>query len=119
MTTNESGKWADLREDIYDDICFKAKISEMRRDYPGPLGEGVNPGTVGWRIPSEWWLIRTNEGQHPTRRVADEQGHEIPEAEEVDDRWVRVMDLHEVINVYDLGFWDNLKDGLFNRGAWS
>ncbi|KAF7504500.1 hypothetical protein GJ744_002180 [Endocarpon pusillum] len=34
---------------------------------------------------------------------------------EEDERWTQVRRLSEIVNIYDLGFWDNLKDVLLNR----
>ena len=34
---------------------------------------------------------------------------------EEDERWTQVTGLSEIVNIYDLGFWDNLKDVILNR----
>lgn len=59
-----------------------------------------------WPLESRHVLIRTLNGQPPTRlperirRVADEDSFE------------RVWNIGAVENVYDLGFWDNLMEAL-------
>ncbi len=48
MTTNESGKWADLREDIAEGRVWRARLEELGADFPGldaqPLAEGGGRG---------------------------------------------------------------------------
>lgn len=122
MTTNESAKWSDWKEDIADGMVFKAQISQLRETYP-PLPEDVEPRDhdIKWPtgVRAKWWLVRTREGKQPTVRIkesrteddGDDQDRDVP-----DDRWTLVESIVEVENVYDLGFWDNLLDGLFNRG---
>ena len=115
MTTNESSKWTDWKEDIADDVVFRAEMKTLRDTYT-PLPEDVEPREEDVRWPkgvrARWWLIRTRDGQAPVRKVNvdGKKEEEVP-----DERWERVHSLAEVQNVYDLGFWDNLWDGLFNR----
>jgi hypothetical protein len=113
MTTNESAKWSDLREDINDKLVWKARIDTMRFDYPHKIDDNSNPGSKKWPNSSDWWIIRTRGGRQPMRKVW--AGRE--DEEEPDHRWHRVRNLKtDVENVYDLGFWGNVKDILFNRG---
>ncbi|KAF1953803.1 zf-DHHC-domain-containing protein [Byssothecium circinans] len=127
MTTNESSKWADWRDDMQDGLVFLAKRKEeTMRDYmprvsefdnskassssgapiptpPETPTEGEEPHTT-WPLESRHVLIRTTDGKPPSnlpsriRRVADKESFD------------RVWDLADVENVYDLGFWDNLAD---------
>ncbi|KAF2026596.1 palmitoyltransferase swf1 [Setomelanomma holmii] len=86
MTTNESAKWADWRDD---------------------MAEGEEPTTT-WPLESRHILIRTPSGQPPRtlpsriRAVAREDSFE------------RVWSLDAVENVYDLGFWDNFREVILN-----
>lgn len=53
-------------------------------------------------------------GERPRRWAKGEsEGAMVPGDE--DDRWERVESLREVVNVYDLGFWENLGDCIWNR----
>ncbi|OAG37594.1 hypothetical protein AYO21_08202 [Fonsecaea monophora] len=131
MTTNESSKWSDWKEDIADKVVFRAEMTRLRETYP-PLPEDVEPldKDVKWPegVRAKWWLVRTRDGKPPTRKPPRKSvnGASVgrPEAaegkqgeEEVpDERWELVSSIAEVENLYDLGFWDNLWDGLFNRG---
>ena len=110
MTTNESAKWADWRDDVADGYVFRAKIQELRNDYPR-MGQDLEPEVRCWPAgEGTWWVIRTRGGVWPTRQVQETQ-------EQVeDDRWERVHNLSQLENVYDLGFWDSLRDILVNRG---
>jgi palmitoyltransferase ZDHHC4 len=129
MTTNESAKWSDWKEDIADRVVFRAEMKQLRESFP-PLPEDVEPRDedVQWPkgVRAKWWLVRTRDGEWPKRRkVARQQDGSAGETsengrgaeEEVpDERWERVQSLAQVENLYDLGFWDNVRDGLFNRG---
>lgn len=121
MTTNESAKWSDWQEDIDDGLVYRAEISQLRETFR-PLPEDVEPREEEILWPRfarpKWWLIRTRDGEQPTKTVEKKNrgpgGDE--NVEEPDMRWVKVKTLREVDNIYDLGFWRNLKDALFNRG---
>lgn len=112
MTTNESTKWADWRDDIVDGIVFKG-----RRRLRSTGGRSTDPGTepkVAWPLESDQILVRQEHGWFPSSE-ADAQRADfssLSAADSVidDNGWVNVMKLEEVHNVYDLGFWGNLKD---------
>lgn len=128
MTTNESGKWADWRDDMADGAVFLGHRREdtlrqeesprpqlpdrnENQDSPSsstsslPLAEEEEPATI-WPIESRHILVRTMNGQPPQnlpsrlRSVADEESFE------------RVYSLSAVENAYDLGFWDNFVEAL-------
>ncbi|KAF2680889.1 palmitoyltransferase swf1 [Lentithecium fluviatile CBS 122367] len=131
MTTNESAKWSDWRDDIADGVVFLGQRKEETfRDYlprqsnlngsarssssrsafptlPETPPEDEEPPTT-WPLESKHILIRTTNGQPPNnlppriKSVADKES------------FVRVWDLGAVQNVYDLGFWDNLLNILKN-----
>ena len=123
MTTNESSKWSDWKEDIADDVVFRAEMGRLRETYQ-PLPEDVQPKDEDVRWPkgvrARWWVVRTKDGNVPVKKVSRRTGQGENggkrEQEVPDERWERVHSIAEVENVYDLGFWDNLWDGLFNRG---
>jgi hypothetical protein len=134
MTTNESAKWADWQDDMADGVVFLGHRREetMRENTfvsdehaepqrslhsssssspiptpPGTPPEDEEPPTT-WPLESRHILIRTASGQAPRtlpsriRSVAKEDSFE------------RVWSLAAVENVYDLGFWDNLREALLN-----
>ena len=121
-TTNETAKWTDLREDIWDNLVWKARITDVRAEYPGPLDERIvydaehylDPSKVEGRKPmwaggkeAEWWVIRTRGGGQPTRwKATGNRRHE----EVIDERWVKVREMKELDNMYDLGVVENFKD---------
>jgi hypothetical protein len=127
MTTNESSKWADWRDDMADGVVFLGKRrEETMRDFRSsaaslsPSRQSLASGTpvltpletppddeeppTTWPLESRHILLRTTNGQPPAnlpprvKAVADKESFE------------RVWDLAAVENVYDLGFWDNLID---------
>jgi hypothetical protein len=189
MTTNEQGKWADWKEDVADEVVFRAEIELLRRgldDNGGQSATGVRKGSGGnedageelgaypplpndieppaqridWppsRVPkwlwdagrsaesnwrARWWYIRTRNGDQPMLKVPsavasakrlaavypglsgddDEDGdgaHSSRNSDEVeveDLRWMRISSMRrEMDNIYDLGFWGNLMEAIYNR----
>jgi hypothetical protein len=114
MTTNETAKWDDWKEDIADGLVFKAKKSEIY-EAPRPLNGAIEPKSA-WPGASDQMLILTD-GQPPRAgfMVSTRSNSIIQPDDEnapVDPRWVRVKSLTELENIYDLGFWCNLLDAL-------
>ncbi|KAI9702851.1 MAG: palmitoyltransferase swf1 [Candelina mexicana] len=131
MTTNESVKWSDLREDIDDGlVLIRRKMgnsSAVPADhiitstttrpeyYPREWededeeqdclpDEDIEP-KVAWPVSTSQVVVRTYNGGSPPplSRLQREQG------------WRRVNGLQEIENIYDLGFWDNFL-GIFEGG---
>lgn len=115
MTTNESQKWADWRDDMADGVVFKARLSALQahnRRRPGNATAATttsNPALnsaaddelpIPWPVHSDQILVRTRDGRPPTGQEA---------------LWTRVWDLADVDNIYDLGGWDNLLEILRGR----
>ncbi|KAL4978635.1 hypothetical protein BDW66DRAFT_164393 [Aspergillus desertorum] len=109
MTTNESAKWSDWKDDITDGMAFKYIGGHKKSD--SPLLE--SSGTANsWPRYSDQVLVLT-EGEPP------KEGHQIhkssnyviqpsdPDAP-IDRRFARVRSMREIDNIYDLGFWNNL-----------
>ncbi|KAK5679730.1 palmitoyltransferase swf1 [Elasticomyces elasticus] len=108
MTTNESQKWADWRDDMGDGCVFKGSRTQLgvhnRSQKHGNQGVADdNPALsiglddedeifVEWPISSDQVVVRTNDGKPP----AGQEG-----------LWTRIWSLDEVENVYDLGGWEN------------
>ncbi|KAF2117161.1 palmitoyltransferase swf1 [Lophiotrema nucula] len=129
MTTNESAKWADWRDDMADGVVFLGdRREETMHSYrasqsPAPYSEtSSTSGTpvmtppetppeeeeprTTWPLESRHILIRTRDGKPP---------ESLPPRINIvakDDSFKRVWNLSEVENVYDLGFWDNLMEVL-------
>jgi palmitoyltransferase ZDHHC4 len=105
MTTNESVKWADWRDDIADGVAFKGKRSELLA--AGLMVDNLTP-QVGWPVETDQVLVRTEDGQPPgSKRRGGMQTDGADEGTGVV-TWKKVRGLQEIDNVYDLGFWDNL-----------
>ncbi|ERF72798.1 hypothetical protein EPUS_04233 [Endocarpon pusillum Z07020] len=140
MTTNESGKWADLREDIGEGRVWRGKVEELRGDFrewgleSGSESGRGNGGRSGgddcgfeWPVMPTWVVVRMEAaGRGPRVRKRRGKGNTNMDGEigpmdgnseqwEEDERWTQVRRLSEIVNIYDLGFWDNLKDVLLNR----
>ncbi|KAK2811234.1 hypothetical protein FQN50_002331 [Emmonsiellopsis sp. PD_5] len=115
MTTNESSKWADWRDDIVDGLVFKAKRTEIYVK-KHPDADIVEPDIL-WSVKADQTLIFTDDGEPP--RVGFRLARECTSIEQPEDpdsavdlRWRRVKNLRDVDNIYDLGFWSNLRDAL-------
>lgn len=99
-TTNESLKWSDWREEIADGLAYRRRMSPSR-----PKDLRLEPAWTKWPVEAETIMIRYENGAPP----ADSSN--IPGVGE----WTQVQRLREVDNLYDLGFWDNLRDVFWPR----
>ena len=93
-TTNESMKWEDWQAEMSDGYVFKRALPEDRQK-----DTRFEPPWTSWPVESQQILLRTEDGMPPRGMEAIGTGH-----------WNRVWKLRDVENLYDLGFWDNLKD---------
>jgi hypothetical protein len=112
MTTNESAKWADWRDDMTDGVAWIGKRSvveahnkerkarQLRNSNrlsghanPNPESEEPEEEYVPWPKHSDQIIVSTTDGKAPTGQ---------------EQLWERCTSLDMVDNIYDLGFWDNL-----------
>lgn len=109
MTTNESGKWSDWSEDMADGLAY---MTEIDRKESLPIASDKEDSWHAhdnvwkhstWPKRSEQFLVVTGDGQYP-RNLQPELQAIVGDAE-----WRRCYKLKEVDNVYDLGFWENVK----------
>lgn len=106
-TTNESAKWQELRYDINDGLVYQ----EAKPEDPAQRNENdsaIEP-IVQWPAFSHQNIVRFRD----PRQLHEQDESQIDRANE-GSRWKRIEGLHEIENLYDLGFWDNLKDILPN-----
>lgn len=111
MTTNESAKWSDWKEDVADGMVFKSTKAEAYGNSPF-LREYQSPQT-SWPVNSDQVLVLT-EGEPPrvgfvfsldSNEIRQPNDGEAP----IDHIWTPVRSMREIDNIYDLGFWDNLR----------
>ncbi|KAL2044943.1 hypothetical protein N7G274_002718 [Stereocaulon virgatum] len=110
MTTNESSKWADWRDDAADGLVFRAE----RRMDSSLRDPGMEP-FVDWPISSTQQLASTQGGEPPDLQQSGSNNRSISSLSDSAanfTQWRRVKRLDEVENLYDLGFWHNLLDTL-------
>lgn len=118
MTTNETQKWADWRDDMADACVFRTTREKLlahaslrshgdreadgaaQTGLAGDLGVTGEELHVSWPIRSEQVIVRTNDGKPPRGQEA---------------LWTRIWSLSDVENLYDLGGWDNLMEILRGR----
>ena len=106
-TTNETAKWEDWKDDMADGMAWLADLKQ--RDVNGTDNDGPrNSGVPRWPHTSKHFLVRTNDGQRP--RLVAEPIRELV----VEDSWRQIWRLADIDNIYDLGFWGNLKEYLIN-----
>jgi hypothetical protein len=115
MTTNETGKWADWRDDMDDGLAFMADV-KSEAVYGLQLEAQENGNATGnlsnkesefiWPVRSRQVLVRTSDGQTP-RNIQPQLQKLV-----VEDSWRRCWRLADVENVYDQGFWENLLEVL-------
>ncbi|TPX18822.1 uncharacterized protein E0L32_011501 [Thyridium curvatum] len=95
VTTNESMKWSDWKDEMEDGFAYKRK---MGPDHP--KDPRVEPMWTRWPVEADQVLVRTENGRPPHPSLKLEGSGE----------WEQVWRLKDVENLYDLGFWDNLID---------
>ncbi|KAL1960305.1 hypothetical protein VTO42DRAFT_8265 [Malbranchea cinnamomea] len=115
MTTNESAKWGDWRDDISNGIVYAAKASQI---YPPREDDYLAEPCTSWPVTGDQTLVFTEGGEPPkvgSLLTMDRMSIIQPDnAEDAasDPRWVRIKSMKEIKNIYDLGFWSNLRDSL-------
>jgi palmitoyltransferase len=140
MTTNETAKWADWRDDMADGVVFLGhrRPETMRSDEPPGFPHNViSSATLGQSTSSASSStsaspIRTPPGTPPDkeeppttwplesrhiliRTTSGQPPRNLPsriESVADEESFQRVWHLGAVENVYDLGFWDNLMEAL-------
>ncbi|KAI9709661.1 MAG: hypothetical protein M1812_007639 [Candelaria pacifica] len=134
MTTNESVKWSELREDVEDGLVFirmklggkalsgpanhiataglaqgkdrEKEWEDEEEEQTDLAGDDTEP-RVKWPVSTNQVVVRTSNGESPPLpRSGRVQGVQ---------GWRRVEGLQEINNIYDLGFWDNIW-GIFESG---
>lgn len=112
MTTNENGKWSDWKYYASMGCVFKSSKAAIYGELSPPERR-----MDSWPASSDQVLLLVEDGQPPTtglimsatsNRVDKEGDVQAP----VDRRWVRVRSLADIDNIYDLGFWDNLRHAM-------
>jgi hypothetical protein len=93
-TTNETMKWSDWEAEMSDGYAWKRKLLTDR-----VKDERHEPAWTRWPCETQQILLRTENGEAP--RGVDDIGV---------GNWIRVWNLKDVDNLYDLGLWDNLRD---------
>jgi len=97
-TTNETLKWSDWKVDMDDGFAFRRRMSPNRQKFTT-----IEPAWTRWPVETEQVLTSCENG-HPPPEDAPLPG-EGP--------WERVWRLKDIVNMYDLGLWDNLRDVFF------
>ena len=115
MTTNESSKWEDWKYMISLGTVFKSE-NPSSEIMDSTRNEEYEPHAA-WPASSQQVIEICEDGNMPQvshgykMKKSDAQGLESAP------RWKEVEGLHQVENLYDLGFWDNLRDVLPSRVA--
>ncbi|KAJ5596197.1 hypothetical protein N7450_002655 [Penicillium hetheringtonii] len=108
MTTNESAKWSDWKDDVEDGFVFKSSRGKVLD--ASPLTDFDD---LPWPFKSNQVLVTDDEPPLEgyilvpgTNRVDYQSAEDAP----IDPRWAPVRSMKEIDNIYDLGFWNNLRD---------
>lgn len=112
-TTNESSKWSEWRSYIDEGLVYKL-VGGTGKTAQGMCEPNIEP-PVDWPIHSDQRLVRSEDGRPPVARPNGIDLNTNPNTPESSSAacWNSVYGLHEIENLYDLGFWDNLKDVFF------
>ncbi|KAL6714466.1 palmitoyltransferase swf1 [Lecanora helva] len=109
MTTNESSKWADWRDDIADGLVSKTVLTpeisaSIKRD------TDVEP-FVDWPISSNQQIRSARNDRSQDSQIVWSIDHNANlGVNSTHNYWKPVQSLEELDNIYDLGFEDNLKN---------
>ena len=98
MTTNESFKWDEWKEDIADGYVYRC---DEPRNSPPEAGKGTSEPAVSWPVSISQRLVN---------RASDASVRREHGIRFMDPPWRQVHSLKDIINLYDLGFWDNFLD---------
>jgi len=107
MTTNESSKWSGWKCDVEDDMAFKAERSQI----PG-APRNVDLADQPWPVVSDQILgyimdVDSNDIYYPGSDHREPDSHrDIPNSP-----W-KLTSMADIENIYDLGFWNNLRDSV-------
>lgn len=105
MTTNETSKWSDWKEDVLDGFVYKANRNEVF---------GLSSPS-DWPVHSDQILVTDNEpprGEYVLASTSNQIAHQGRPDAPVDVRWRRLRSMRDVDNIYDMGFWLNLRDAM-------
>lgn len=109
-TTNETAKWSDWRDDVEDGFVYKARRSQIP-DAPQFVDLGDRP----WPVKSDQILV--TDGIPPTEGYVLETSSNLVHYEEepgpdrpIHTRWTQLHSMKDIDNIYDAGFWRNLRD---------
>lgn len=94
-TTNETAKWSDWKYEMDDGYAFKRRMSPRRQKFTI-----IEPAITRWPVETEQILTRSEDGRPPPDDAP------LPG----EGSWQRVWNLKDVVNMYDLGFKDNMRD---------
>ncbi|KAH0545235.1 hypothetical protein FGG08_000689 [Glutinoglossum americanum] len=110
MTTNESLKWADWRDDIADGLVFMAEegAGEVSLVSTGHTERDIEP-QLTCPASKRQILKRTPNGEPPNYSRSGDKLPYLDLKGEVALKWHRVKSLKEVENNYDRGFWKNVE----------
>ncbi|RAK85425.1 hypothetical protein BO79DRAFT_239942 [Aspergillus costaricaensis CBS 115574] len=111
MTTNESSKWSDWKEEVADGMAYKSSKAEIYGS--SPLLAEYQSAQSFWPVSSDQVLILTDGEPPKAGCLLSRDSNEIKQPSNrdapVDRRWVQVQSMKEIDNIYDLGFWNNLR----------
>lgn len=119
MTTNESAKWAEWRDEVADGFVFK---STRREVYGNPtVPDEDHKPQPSWPVSSDQILVLTDGNPPAKGYMLSSRLNEVIQPEDpgapADPRWVRVRSMRDVDNIYDLGCRDNLREVFNLRGT--
>ena len=107
MTTSESSKWGDWREEVADGLAYIAPIVSNNESSQSAEHQWNKQST--WPKHSRQFLVLTRDGL-PPRNLQPEIKAVVGEHA----KWQQCRSLKEVDNIYNLGFLQNLRDILVN-----
>ena len=105
MTTNESFKWSDWKEDIAEGLVFLDDKATQAKQ-PSANGGPSKQDSIEWAQSNNPRLLNL---------AIEKPFFDSPESyqewrESPQPPWVKVQDLSQIVNIYDLGFLNNIRE---------
>ena len=108
MTTNESSKWEDWKYMTSIGIVFKLEKPWLVSTHH-PQSQEEDP-KVPWPASTQQVIEICEHGQKPKSGIETPPSKLDSVKQQEPREWVEVESLQQIENLYDLGFWDNLRD---------
>lgn len=115
-TTSESSRWADIRDDVADGALYAARKSQIFGSQAAK--NSIADPFIAWPLETDHVLMFSEGPPKIGHKLCFDSRTVIqPHNSDaiIDDRWKRVDNISAITNIYDLGFWPNVREAIYPR----